>query len=138
MARLATAGTSRELQLRRELHRRGLRFRVDRAVPVPGLGRRRCDIVFAPRRVAVFVDGCFWHSCPVHATAPKANSGWWAAKLARNVERDRDTDAKLAEAGWAVIRVWEHEIALEAAERIEQVVRSQPPARRIRTVRPKP
>jgi DNA mismatch endonuclease (patch repair protein) len=72
--------------------------------------------------VAVFVDGCFWHSCPEHATYPKANQEWWAAKLAGNVARDRDTDARLGLAGWTVIRIWEHESAAEAADRIELVL----------------
>ena len=69
------------------------------------------------------VDGCFWHCCPVHGTKPKANGDWWEAKLTRNVERDRETDSRLAESGWLVIRVWEHEIPSEAADRIEEAVR---------------
>jgi len=80
--------------------------------------------VFTRVRVAVFIDGCFWHGCPEHATAPKANAEWWAEKLSANVRRDRDTDARLGEAGWLVVRIWEHEDAEEAAERIEQVIRS--------------
>lgn len=76
--------------------------------PEPGI-RRRADILFTKARVAVFVDGCFWHKCPVHGTEPKANAEWWRAKLQRNVERDRDTDRRLEEAGWTVIRLWEHE-----------------------------
>src|SRR5690349_17954597 len=102
-----TTGTAAEMALRRELHRRGLRYRVDRA-PVPGL-RRRADLVFTAARVAVFVDGCFWHSCPEHGTYPKANAAWWTAKLNRNVERDRDTDRRLRAAGWLVLRIWEHD-----------------------------
>jgi DNA mismatch endonuclease (patch repair protein) len=127
MSRQARTGTSPELALRRELHRRGLRFRVNFSPDVAGLGRRRADVVFTRRRVAVFVDGCFWHSCPAHATSPKANETWWAEKLAGNVARDRDTDARLAAAGWTVVRVWEHESATEAAERVERVVRANPP-----------
>lgn len=107
--------------LRRELHRRGLRYRVDAALP--GLPRRRADVLFARARVAVFVDGCFWHGCPEHKTAPAANSKWWAAKLARNVERDRDTDAHLRSLGWTVLRIWEHEDIEHAATDIERVVR---------------
>lgn len=98
--------TRPELELRSVLHRAGLRFRVD--YPLPGL-RRRGDVVFPGRRVAVFVDGCFWHGCPEHATWPKANAEWWRAKIEANVARDRDSDARLTEAGWAVVRVWEHE-----------------------------
>ncbi|MCP9621778.1 very short patch repair endonuclease [Nocardia otitidiscaviarum] len=114
MARQRRVGTAPEVALRRELHRRGARFFVDRA-PVRGL-RRRADIVFPRRRVAVYVDGCFWHSCPEHATFPKNNAEWWAEKLAGNVARDRDTDARLREAGWTVVRVWEHERAESAAD----------------------
>lgn len=99
--------TRPELALRRALHARGYRYRVDRA-PVASL-RRRADMVFTRHRVAVFVDGCFWHGCPQHGTAPRTNTGYWSAKIARNVERDRDTDARLREAGWRVVRVWEHE-----------------------------
>ncbi len=81
------------------------------------------DLVFGPVRVAVYVDGCFWHSCPTHATRPIHNAGWWEAKLRRNVERDRATDQALAEAGWVVIRVWEHEDAVSAADKVEAEVR---------------
>jgi DNA mismatch endonuclease (patch repair protein) len=113
------------MALRRELHRRGLRFRVDFRFDMDGLRRRRADLAFTRRRVAVFVDGCFWHVCPEHATAPRANGAWWAAKLAGNVARDRDTDARLAEAGWTVVRVWEHESVTEAADRVHRTVASQ-------------
>ncbi len=81
-------------------------------------------MVFRSARVAVYVDGCFWHQCPEHATSPRANSEWSADKLAANVRRDRDTDARLAEAGWLVIRIWEHEDMAEAAARIEEAVRA--------------
>jgi len=112
--------TKPEIALRRELHRRGLRYFVDRA-PIKGV-RRRADLVFPRRKVAVFVDGCFWHSCPQHATFPKNNAQWWTDKLAANVVRDRDTDARLAEQGWTVIRVWEHEDPLVAAERVQKAL----------------
>lgn len=84
--------------------------------------RRRADIVFGPSKVAVFVDGCFWHSCPDHSTIPKNNRAWWVDKLDANVRRDRDTDRQLEEAGWLVIRVWEHEDIGEAAERVSTAV----------------
>lgn len=113
MSRQRRQGTDPELQLRRRLHALGLRYRI--AWPVPGRPRRTIDIAFPGRRVAIFVDGCFWHSCPLHATAPKANGAWWAAKLAANVRRDRDTDAALGEAGWTVHRLWEHEAVDDAA-----------------------
>lgn len=107
--------------LRRALFARGLRYRLDRA-PIRGM-RRRADIVFGPAKVAVYVDGCFWHSCPEHATVPKNNREWWIAKLAANVARDRDTDRQLSEAGWRVIRVWEHEDMEAAAGRVMRAVR---------------
>ncbi|WP_048832545.1 very short patch repair endonuclease [Nocardia cyriacigeorgica] len=116
MSRQRRAGTAPELALRRELHRRGLRYFVDRA-PIRGQ-RRRADVVFPRLRVAVYVDGCFWHSCPQHATYPKNNAEWWAEKLAGNVARDRATDDALAAAGWRVIRIWEHEDPVAAAGRI--------------------
>ena len=112
--------TKPEVALRRELHRRGLRFFVDRA-PLPGL-RRRADLVFPRRRVAVYVDGCFWHRCPVHATDPKTNAAWWADKLAANVTRDRDTDRRLTVEGWHVVRVWEHESPAAAADKVQTAV----------------
>lgn len=113
--------TAPEAALRSELWRRGLRYRVDHKV----VGRRRrVDIAFIRAKVAVFVDGCFWHRCPEHGTAPKANAGWWSDKLDANVSRDRATDSELTSVGWQVIRVWEHEEVLNAADRIEAVVRS--------------
>lgn len=120
MQRQARRDTKPEIALRRELWRRGLRYRIDVAA-VPG--RRRADLVFTRSRVVVYVDGCYWHSCPDHATVPKANREWWVAKLQANVERDRDTDARLAAAGWEVVRVWEHEPPMEAADLIEAAVR---------------
>lgn len=127
MAKQKRAGTKPEVALRRELHRRGARYFVDRA-PLPKL-RRRADLVFPRRRVAVYVDGCFWHSCPEHATFPKNNAEWWAEKLAGNVARDRDTDARLAAAGWTVVRVWEHEPAAAAADLVMRIVTSAPGGR---------
>lgn len=120
MSRQRTAGTAPEAGLRRELFRRGFRYRVD--YPLPTMPRRRADIAFTRAKVAVFVDGCFWHSCPEHGTAPKANAEWWAAKLARNVERDRDTDDRLRQAGWIVVRVWEHEPVHAAMVRVQEQV----------------
>jgi DNA mismatch endonuclease (patch repair protein) len=105
-----------ELEIRSALHRLGLRYSIDAPV-VAGL-RRRADLVFRTRRVAVFVDGCFWHACPEHATFPKANALWWRAKLAANRVRDLDTDRRLADAGWKVVRVWEHEQTADAVARI--------------------
>src|SRR5688500_9467397 len=104
--------TAAEMGVRRALHARGLRYRVDFVV-LPGI-RRRADIVFPRAKVAVYVDGCFWHCCPMHRTFPKANASWWADKLAATQRRDADTDCRLLNAGWHVERVWEHESAEEA------------------------
>lgn len=120
-AGLSSSNTLPELALRRELHRRGLRFRV--FYKVPGLPRRTLDIAFTRRRVAIFVDGCFWHGCAQHYKPPGTNAAWWAWKIERNRARDADTDARLAEMGWSVVRVWEHEDARVAADRIVKVLR---------------
>ena len=96
--------------------------------------RRRADLVFPGKRVAVFVDGCFWHACPEHASWPKANADWWREKILANQRRDRDTDRRLAEAGWHVIRIWEHESPAIAADRIQEAVDRPPdPFRRTAT-----
>jgi DNA mismatch endonuclease, patch repair protein len=105
--------TKPELALRRALHARGLRYRKDYRLDLEG-ARVRPDIAFTARRVAVFVDGCFWHVCPEHGTKPASNTWYWGPKLTRNVERDRTADAALLAAGWQVVRVWEHE-PLDAA-----------------------
>jgi len=107
--------TSPEVAVRKILHREGMRYRVDYA---PLGGRRRADIVFTKQHVAVFIDGCFWHGCPAHATLPRTNIAYWIPKLQRNVERDRETDAMLQEAGWTTLRFWEHEAAEDVAHRI--------------------
>jgi DNA mismatch endonuclease, patch repair protein len=106
--------TKPELALRRALHRQGYRFRKDYRLDLADGKRVRPDIAFTARRVAVFVDGCFWHACPEHGSKPAANVWYWEPKLRRNVERDRAADAALTAAGWNVVRVWEHE-TLDAA-----------------------
>jgi DNA mismatch endonuclease (patch repair protein) len=113
--------TKAELLIRSAVHRRGLRYRVD-AAPLPGM-RRRADLVFATERLAVFVDGCFWHGCPLHGTLPKVNRQWWQDKLDANQRRDRDTDRRLVEAGWHVLRAWEHEDPDDVAQRIVDEIR---------------
>lgn len=120
MARTRGRDTAPERALRSLLHRRGFRFRVDYP-PLKGF-RRRADVVFTRQRVAVFVDGCFWHACPQHATWPRANADFWRRKIETNRARDRDTDKRLADSGWIVVRIWEHEDPSEAAERVAQVV----------------
>lgn len=101
--------TKPEIALRSELHRRGLRFRKDHPIRVQGRRPIRPDVVFTRARVAVFVDGSFWHGCPEHQVVPKSNPDYWIPKLRRNVERDREVDAVLEDDGWTVLRAWEHE-----------------------------
>lgn len=107
--------TAPEMLYRQALFSMGLRYRVDlRIAPL----RRRGDIVFTRWKVVVFVDGCFWHACPMHGTLPKSNQNWWGAKLRANVERDRETDRLLSATGWRVVRIWEHESPPTALSRI--------------------
>ncbi|RSO21709.1 very short patch repair endonuclease [Streptomyces sp. WAC 06725] len=120
MSKQRSRDTAIEVAIRRELHAMGLRFRVHRR-PLRGV-RREADVVFGPAKVAIFVDGCFWHGCPEHMTWPKNNDQFWREKIEGNRRRDRDTDYRLAEAGWLPIRVWGHENASQAAERIHAAV----------------
>jgi DNA mismatch endonuclease (patch repair protein) len=113
--------TQPEFAVRSALHRRGLRFRTN--VAASG-GRCRADIVFPRQRIAVFVDGCFWHRCPEHGVSPRTNSSYWEAKLDRNVARDRRNDEALRAAGWTVVRVWEHDDPAGVALRIEALIRN--------------
>lgn len=119
MQRQRRRDTAPELALRTSLHRAGYRYRVEYRITG---SRRRADIAFPRERVAVFVDGCFWHGCPEHRTTPKANSAWWQEKLDANIKRDRDTDSRLEQSGWAVVRVWEHERVDDAVARVAAVV----------------
>ncbi len=126
--RMATTGprdTAAELAVRSELHARGMRYRVD-IPPLKGV-RRRADVVFPRARVAVFIDGCFWHGCPEHATWPRHNAEFWRAKIETNRRRDLDTDRRLSEAGWEVVRAWEHEEPREVADRVEAMLDSRRP-----------
>jgi DNA mismatch endonuclease (patch repair protein) len=109
-----------EVAVRSAVHALGLRFRKHIA-PLPDL-RCRADLVFARQRIAVFIDGCFWHGCPEHGVSPTTNSAYWQAKLGGNAKRDRRNDATLMKAGWTVIRIWEHEDARVAALRIAEAV----------------
>lgn len=119
--------TEPELEIRRALHRLGLRYRVAIA-PLPGL-RRRADIVFTRAQVAVFIDGCFWHGCPKHGrTAFNHNADYWSAKIAGNVARDADTNVRLRRAGWHVLRYWEHEDTDQVVADIWQRLAAQKPA----------
>ncbi|MFF5917753.1 very short patch repair endonuclease [Streptomyces flavochromogenes] len=116
MQAIRSRDTKPEQQVRRLLHAQGLRYRVA-AKPLPGL-RRTADIIFRPVKVAVFIDGCYWHGCPEHYVAPRTNTGYWSDKVARNMSRDSDTNQRLEEAGWTVLRFWEHESPEECAMRI--------------------
>lgn len=111
-----------ELQVRKTLHARGLRYRVDK--PLPGITRSRPDVVFPTEKIAVYLDGCFWHSCPTHGTLPITNREWWSSKLAANTERDRRHDRDLKSAGWLVARFWEHEDPPEIADAIEALIKA--------------
>jgi DNA mismatch endonuclease (patch repair protein) len=112
--------TRPELAVRRRLHALGLRYRVA-CRPLPEK-RWTADVVFTRARVAVFIDGCFWHGCPDHFSAPRINASYWGPKIARNQERDAQVDAALRAVGWAVVRAWEHEPADDVAERVASVV----------------
>ncbi|KAF4405859.1 very short patch repair endonuclease [Streptomyces lycii] len=120
MQAIRSRDTKPEQTIRRLVHAQGLRYRVC-ARPLPDL-RRTADMVFRPAKVAVFIDGCYWHGCPEHYVSPKTNPGYWSDKVARNVARDRDTDARLHEAGWTVLRFWEHESADDCALKIAATV----------------
>lgn len=113
--------TRPELALRSAVHRRGLRYRVHER-PIGDL-RRTADLVFRRAKVAVFLDGCFWHGCPEHHHYPSTNAEYWGPKVRRNMARDRDTDARLAAAGWVSLRFWEHENPEQSADRVSTVVR---------------
>lgn len=121
MSVLRKRDTGPELAVRRLLHAAGLRYRV--AWPVPGQRRRTIDIAFTRARLAVHIDGCFWHGCPVHATSPKANADWWAEKIAANRARDADVTAQLEGLGWDVLRFWEHEKPEDVATRVMEFLR---------------
>jgi DNA mismatch endonuclease (patch repair protein) len=112
--------TGIEKAIRSRLHAKGLRYRLHQRL-LQG-SRREVDLVFQRARVAVLIDGCFWHGCPEHGTWPKNNAVFWRRKIEHNVERDRDTDARLAAAGWHVVRVWEHEPVDAAVARIVRAV----------------
>ncbi len=121
MRRVRSRDTSCELALRRRLHRRGLRYSLKKKLTGSP------DVVFVAARVAVFVDGCYWHGCRAHCRRPASNSAYWRAKIERNIQRDRRVSRELADAGWRVVRVWEHEIrsdADRAAARVERAVRA--------------
>ncbi|MFG2815168.1 very short patch repair endonuclease [Streptomyces sp. NPDC048410] len=120
MQAIRSRDTTPERLVRSLVHAQGIRYRVA-ARPLPNL-RRTADLVFRPAKLAVFIDGCYWHGCPEHYVPPKTNSGYWSEKVARNMARDRDTDDQLRTAGWTVLRFWEHDPAEECALKITATV----------------
>ncbi|MFJ2395116.1 very short patch repair endonuclease [Streptomyces sp. NPDC087843] len=120
MQAIRSRDTRPEWLIRRLVHAQGLRYRVS-ARPLPDL-RRTADLVFRPAKVAVFIDGCYWHGCPEHYVPPRTNSGYWSEKVLGNVKRDRDTDQRLTDAGWLVLRFWEHEPSVACADKIAETV----------------
>jgi DNA mismatch endonuclease (patch repair protein) len=120
MKRQRRRDTDVEVRLRSVLHQRGYRFGLHRKL-IPGT-RREVDIVLPRARLAIFVDGCFWHCCAQHGTLPKSNRDFWRAKLAANRARDADTDTRLRDAGWLAVRIWEHDDPEVAADRIAALV----------------
>ncbi len=131
MARQPSRNTGPEMAVRQAVHAMGGRYRVH--LPVPGMPRRTIDMAFLGPKVAVFIDGCFWHSCPQHGSRPNSNSELWQAKFERNVERDLDTTSRLEEQGWSVLRFWEHQSPADVAEQVVAEVakrRKRPAARR--------
>jgi len=121
MQAIRRTNTKPETALRSALHRAGLRFRKDYRLDLPE-GRVRPDIVFTKARVAVFIDGCFWHCCPEHGRQPTVNTGYWSPKLERNVERDQRNTVALERAGWTVVRIWEHQDLADSTETVEKAV----------------
>ncbi len=116
MSRQVSRDTTPEVAVRKLLHAQGFRYRVN--ARVPGMPRRTVDILFLGPRVAVFLDGCFWHGCPQHATSPRSNADWWRQKLDRNMARDFETTQHMAADGWHVLRFWEHESPTDVADRV--------------------
>ncbi|MCB1880157.1 MAG: very short patch repair endonuclease [Gammaproteobacteria bacterium] len=122
MSLIGQRDTSAEMRLRRRLHAIGLRYRINHVVL--DRPRRTADVVFTRARLAVFVDGCFWHGCPEHGSWPKNNAEYWRDKIETNRRRDSDTNDRLEASGWAVVRIWEHEDPDKAAKRIALLYRS--------------
>ena len=111
--------TKPEVELRSSLHKQGFRFRKDYRIRLSDGRTVHPDVVFTRKKIAIFIDGCFWHSCPTHGTVPKSNQGYWLPKLKQNVDRDRLADESLSASGWHVIRVWEHSVPEEALATIQ-------------------
>lgn len=119
---MPTHSTGPEMMVRKALHKKGMRYRVQ--YPVPGHPRRSIDIAFPRSKVAVFVDGCFWHGCASHRTIPVNNRAWWKEKIEGNQKRDRETDEHLHAIGWTVLRYWEHDSPEDITVEVVDVVSS--------------
>ncbi|KIF72201.1 DNA mismatch repair protein Vsr [Streptomyces sp. AcH 505] len=126
MSRQARRDTAPEVAVRKLLHASGYRYRLN--VRVPDMPRRTVDIVFSKAKVAVFLDGCFWHGCPLHATSPKSNAEWWREKLDKNMARDTETTEHMRNLGWTVLRFWEHETPAEIADQVAAAVTAGAPS----------
>ncbi len=124
MSRQRRRDTDAEMALRRALHALGYRYLVDAALP--GMPRRRADLLFRGKRVAVFADGCYWHGCPTHRTFPRHNAAWWNAKIEANIARDGNTNRHLESQSWRVVRIWEHEPLTDAIERVVRALDGEP------------
>ncbi|MCL7496334.1 MULTISPECIES: very short patch repair endonuclease [Streptomyces] len=133
MSKQTNRDTGAEWAVRQLLHASGYRYRTH--YPVPGMRRRKIDIAFTRTRLAVLIDGCFWHGCPEHATSPKANAEWWRQKLDRNIERDQETTAQLLSEGWTVMRFWEHEPPEVVMRQVAAAVDREKASRRKRPTR---
>ncbi len=119
MARVKRSGTAPETALRTAIRSAGLRYRVADGAGLPGTP----DLVFRRRKLAVFVDGCFWHGCPRHGTVPKTNTAFWEDKILRNGRRDRRVNRELRALGWNVLRIWEHDIKSESVRTVRRIAR---------------
>ncbi|MET7646334.1 very short patch repair endonuclease [Streptomyces sp. NPDC005426] len=128
MSRQARRDTAPEVAVRKLLHASGYRYRLNERVP--HMPRRTIDIAFTRAKVAVFLDGCFWHGCPEHATQPKSNAEWWRQKLDRNMARDAETTAHLVAEGWTVLRFWEHQPPTQVADQVAKAVDREKAAKR--------
>ena len=120
MSRIRGRDTGPELALRRAAWKAGLRYRLNHSLP------GKPDLVFVKAKVAIFVDGCFWHGCPEHSVKPQTNSQFWEKKLRRNIERDREVNERLAAGGWTVLRFWEHDVTRDVVQCVEDIRRHIP------------
>lgn len=138
MRQVRSTNTAPEVRVRSALHRLGVRFRLDQPIALDHGRAIRSDLTFRSLKVAVFVDGCFWHGCSTHCRLPSSNREYWTAKIGRNIERDRETTERLEASGWTVVRVWEHEDSETAASRIQGAVNSARARKRANTARAVP